>query len=179
MKKKNGASWQGLTKENALRLLIVNAILAALYVVITLAIAPLSYGPIQFRFAELLTWTAWLNPYCVPGVTIGCFLANIGSPFGIVDMIFGTAGTLFTCVMMSRSRHILVAAIWPTVGILFVGLEFVVLGGWQAAFILETLQIMLSEFLLTAVIGAPLIRAIYKHPLVLKLRKIGFSTIRG
>ena len=64
--------------------LIRNAIIAALYAALTISLAPLSYGPIQVRVSEFMTLLAFTNRKCMPGLVLGCFLANIGSPYGLI-----------------------------------------------------------------------------------------------
>jgi len=57
------------------------ALIAALYVVLTVGIAPLAYGPIQFRVAEALKAIVVFNPVLAIGIGIGTFFANMISPF--------------------------------------------------------------------------------------------------
>lgn len=57
------------------------AIIAALYTVFTVAIAPISYGPIQFRVSEILKVFVLFDPYTALGIGIGTFFANLASPF--------------------------------------------------------------------------------------------------
>jgi uncharacterized membrane protein len=57
------------------------AIIAALYAVFTIAIAPISYGPIQFRVSEILKVFVLFDPYTALGIGIGTFFANLASPF--------------------------------------------------------------------------------------------------
>lgn len=60
---------------------------AALYVILTIVIAPLSYGPIQIRFANMLKPLALFNPYAIPAFVLGTAMANIASPFGPWDYL--------------------------------------------------------------------------------------------
>ena len=53
------------------------AIIAAIYAVLTLALPLPQYGPVQFRFAEAMTVLPFLFPEAIPGLTVGCFLANL------------------------------------------------------------------------------------------------------
>jgi uncharacterized membrane protein len=57
------------------------AIIAALYAVLTFALAPISYGPIQFRVSEVLKVFVLFDPYTALGIGIGTFFANLASPF--------------------------------------------------------------------------------------------------
>lgn len=76
--------------------LTVAAVIAAAYVVLTLPFAQFSFGIIQFRLAEAMTVIAVLTPAAIPGLTLGCLLANLLNPMnlGPVDIIVGTAATL-------------------------------------------------------------------------------------
>ncbi len=70
------------------------AMLAAIYVAISLIFTPLSYGPVQIRFAEALVPLATLSPFAAVGLVVGCFITNLFSPFGLIDIVFGTLGTV-------------------------------------------------------------------------------------
>ena len=74
------------------------AIVAALYVVLSLLTYTFSYLEIQCRIAEALCMTIFYTPAGIFGVVIGCFITNIigGSP---LDMIFGTAATLIAALL--------------------------------------------------------------------------------
>ena len=64
------------------------AVIAAIYAGLTYFAAMLNvaYMGVQFRFSEALTILAAFSPAAIPGLTIGCFLGNITSPYGIVDV---------------------------------------------------------------------------------------------
>lgn len=72
------------------------AIIAAAYIALTMLVAPLAFGQIQFRLSEALTVLAVLTPAAVPGLFIGCLLSNILNPMnlGLIDIIFGSLATL-------------------------------------------------------------------------------------
>ena len=86
-----------------LRLIAVNAIIAALYAALTLAIAPLAYGQVQFRFSEILVFLAFFNYKYIPGLILGCFIANLGSPMIAYDLVFGTLATAIAVILISLS----------------------------------------------------------------------------
>ncbi len=69
------------------------AMIAAVYVALTVAFAPISFGAIQFRVSEALCILPYFTPAAVPGLFAGCFLSNLmlGSPW---DMVFGSLATL-------------------------------------------------------------------------------------
>ncbi len=80
------------------------AVIAAVYVALCLVLAPLSFGPVQIRFAEALVLLPVICPQAVLGVTIGCFLANFIASAPI-DMVVGTLATLFAALLTRRLRH--------------------------------------------------------------------------
>ncbi len=93
--------------------LLRNAILAAIYAALTIGLSPLSYGPVQIRFSECLTLLAFFNPRWIPGLTIGCFLANMGSPFGLPDMLIGTLATFLGIFPMRYMKTVFLASLLP------------------------------------------------------------------
>ena len=74
------------------------AVIAAVYSTVTIFLAPLSYGPVQIRFAEALTILPLLFPEAVIGVTIGCLISNIFNGMW-TDMVFGTLATFAAAVL--------------------------------------------------------------------------------
>lgn len=81
-----------------------SAMIAALYMALTLALQPLSFGAVQFRVAEALTILPVLTADAVPGLAIGCLMANLfgGAPW--FDVAFGTLATLLAAVLGRRFR---------------------------------------------------------------------------
>ncbi len=73
-------------------------IIAGLYCVLTVLIAPLSYGQVQFRFAEALTVLPLFYPEAIVGLTIGCFIANVLGN-GILDLFLGTLATFISALL--------------------------------------------------------------------------------
>lgn len=74
------------------------AVEAALYFVLTFFVPAISYGPLQFRVGEALTLLPIIFPEATIGVTIGCLIANVFSPYAWYDMVFGTLATLLAAV---------------------------------------------------------------------------------
>lgn len=89
-----------------IRLMTRAAVIAAAYVVLTLPLAQFAFGPIQLRLAEALTALAALTPAAIPGLFMGCLLANILNPqnLGPVDIIGGSLATLTAAWMTWRLR---------------------------------------------------------------------------
>ncbi len=95
--------------------LIRGAVIAALYVALTLLLAPLSFGPVQVRVSEALTVLPILFPEAIPALYIGCLIANFGSPLGLVDVFGGSAVTLLAALATYRLRHNIKLALVPPV----------------------------------------------------------------
>ena len=74
------------------------AVIAAIYTVLTLVFAPISFGPVQFRIAEALCILPFFTPAAVPGVFIGCLLSNLLAGAMTMDVIFGSLATLIGAV---------------------------------------------------------------------------------
>lgn len=76
------------------RRLAQGAVIAALYVVLTFVFAPISFGAMQVRIAEILTILPLFTPAAIPGLFVGCLLANILGGAIVWDVIFGSIATL-------------------------------------------------------------------------------------
>ncbi len=74
------------------------AMIAAIYTALNMLFMPISFGPVQCRVSEMLTVLPALLPAAVPGVTIGCLIANILGGATLPDIIFGTLATLIAAI---------------------------------------------------------------------------------
>lgn len=74
------------------------AMIAAIYIVLTLMLLPVSYGPIQFRVSEALCILPYFTPAAVPGLFIGCMISNALGGSVILDVIFGSLATLIGAI---------------------------------------------------------------------------------
>ena len=77
------------------------AVVGALYAKLTMVLAPISYGPLQFRISEALCVLSYFTPAAAWGLFIGCDIANTLSAAGLPDVIFGSLATLIACLGMS------------------------------------------------------------------------------
>ena len=109
--------------------IVQNGLLAALYVVLTYIMAPISFWAIQFRLSEILVLACFFDKKKIVGLTLGCFLANLVSPLGIMDIGFGTLATFLACLGIIFCKHLIVAVLFPIIanGII-VGLELYLIG---------------------------------------------------
>ena len=150
-------------KNDLTKRLTRTALIAAIYAVVTIAIAPLAYGNIQFRISEVLVLLAVFDPLYIGGLTLGCLIANILGPNGPMDVIFGTLATFISVyaiyltgkLIKNYKIKLLVSSIWPTV---FNGLII----GWllnklyELPLILSIGEVALGELVVITCIGVPL-----------------------
>ncbi len=80
------------------------AAVAALYAAVTLVLAPISFGPMQLRVSEALTLLPCLFPEAIPGLFVGCFLANLVGGYGLIDAVVGGLATLAAAMLTYRLR---------------------------------------------------------------------------
>ena len=144
------------------RLVARAALVAALYAALTLAFAPLSYGPIQFRVSEALKALVLVQPWLIPGIMAGTFVANLFSPYvGPWELIWmpltdGLGGllawwvcrrwwpaglgiyALTTAAAVGLMLHLVAGfPLWLTIGTVLVGEIVVIPLGWPIAKALE------------------------------------------
>ncbi|MBO4831905.1 MAG: QueT transporter family protein [Oscillospiraceae bacterium] len=81
-----------------IRKIASSAVIAAVYAALTMVLAPISYGSIQFRIAEALCILPFFFPASVWGLFIGCLIANLLSPYGLLDIIIGPIATLIAAI---------------------------------------------------------------------------------
>ncbi len=76
------------------------AVIAAIYVVLTAIAAgfDLASGMVQVRFSEALTVLPFFTPAAIPGLTIGCIIANTVTGAMLPDIIFGSLATLLGAI---------------------------------------------------------------------------------
>ena len=73
------------------------SMIAAIYVVLTIVFAPISFGQIQFRIAEALTILPAFTPAAIPGLFVGCLIGNILGGAILPDILFGSMGNSARC----------------------------------------------------------------------------------
>lgn len=83
------------------RRLAMTALLAAVYAALTMGLAFMSYGSVQFRVAEALCVLPFFFPWTTWGLVAGCLIANLISAYGVVDVVFGTLATLLSCLAVA------------------------------------------------------------------------------
>ena len=97
------------------RQLTYGALIAAIYVTLTLALHPISYGPIQLRVAEAMTLLPTLFTSAIPGLFVGCLISNLWGGYGLADIVFGSLATLAAAFLTYRLRKNIWLASLPPV----------------------------------------------------------------
>ena len=92
-------------KNKSTLFLVQTALIAAVYVVLTLVFAPFSYGEIQVRISEALTILPFFTPAAIPGLFVGCILANLLGGAIPLDIAFGSIATLIGAVFTYKLRN--------------------------------------------------------------------------
>lgn len=88
-------------RANTTRKLAAAAAVGALYAALTMALSFISYGPVQFRVSEALCILPFFFPASTWGLFCGCLIANLLSPAGLPDIIFGSLATLGAALCVS------------------------------------------------------------------------------
>lgn len=150
--------------KNLTRKLVISALIAAVYAALTYALAPISYGLIQFRVSEVMVLLAFFNPMYIGGLTLGCLLSNILGGLGILDIIFGTLATFLSVSAISitaskikdTKKGLIISSIWPVLfnGIIIGGMLSILL---EVPMVIAMLQVGIGEFLAVSVVGVPLV----------------------
>ena len=91
------------------------AMIAAVYVVLTVLFAPFGFGEIQVRIAEALTILPVFTPAAIPGLFIGCLIGNVIGGAILPDIIFGSLATLIGayCTYLLRRQNKFLAPLPP------------------------------------------------------------------
>lgn len=159
----------------ALRFLTRAGIIGALYAALTLVIYPLSFGALQFRVSEAMCVLPVFFPEAVPGLFIGCAVANLMTPnIPVLDIVFGSLATLLSALVTSRLsfkstlKTSLLAPLPPVIfNALIVGAVITlslteVEGGFWELYALNALSVGGGEAVVCYALGVPLILVMKK-----------------
>ena len=102
----------------SIRFLAQAGLIAAIYTALCLVLHPISFGfgGVELRVSEALTLLPALMPSAVPGLFIGCLLANLMGGATLLDIVFGSLTTLVAAMLTRKFREKpLLAAFWPVI----------------------------------------------------------------
>ena len=165
---------------------VIAALYAACTLVSLLFLGSLAWGPVQFRVSEALCALALITPAAIPGLTLGCVIANVANivlsgtgALGLLDVVFGSLATFIgaTITWRLRSRPVLALA-GPVIAnalivpaylpILLEGIGFYTIpftsvsldGAWGPMYLFGVVTPGIGEAVIMYVLGLPLFRAL-------------------
>ncbi|HJD45320.1 MAG TPA: QueT transporter family protein [Candidatus Mediterraneibacter norfolkensis] len=153
-------------KQNKVLFIAQAAMVAAIYVVLTLVGASFSYGEVQVRISEALTILPVFTPAAIPGLFIGCLLSNILGGCILPDIIFGSLATLigaiFTWMLRNKSKYL--APLPPIIANVIV-VPFVLRYGYQVPLpiLFMMLTVGIGEVISCGVLGMILYTALSRY----------------
>ena len=145
------------------------AVIAALYVVLVQVFNYWSFGPIQFRIAEALTILPYFTPAAIPGLFLGCIIANLLGGAIIWDIVFGSIATLIGAVGTYLLRKYKWAAPIPPILANTIIVPFVLkyAYGSEGIFAMFFVTVGAGEIIVCGILGMLLLLALNKYRHVL------------
>lgn len=156
-------------KNKRINYLTQGAIIAAIYVVLTIALAPIGYGAIQIRVSEALTILPYFTPAAIPGLFIGCIIANFNSPLGIIDIVFGSLASLIAAIITSRIKDKRFAPL-PSIIVNAIIIPFVLKYALGLPYFVNVILIAMGQTIACYGIGYPLLILLEKKRLFNKVK---------
>lgn len=146
------------------------AIVAALYIVLTVLIYPLSFNEIQVRFSEVLLLLCFFDKKYGIGIVVGCAVSNLFSPIPL-DVLFGTAQTIVAVVLIGYLRPLILSLILTILSMVIVGLEIAVISSFDMWWLI-TIQVMAGEAIVLLGIVYPLSFLLKRSKSFMKIIKL-------
>ena len=148
---------------NKILFLAKAGIIAALYTAITMLIIPLSYGGIQVRLSEALTVLPFFTNAAIPGLFVGCLLANFfGSPLGLLDIVLGSLSTLIAAFITSKIKNKRLVPL-PSIVVNALVVPYVLWVALRIPYFLSVLYVGLGQTIAVYGLGYPLLLLIDKN----------------
>jgi len=166
-------------EKNKVRFITHTALIAAAYAAITIVFSFLSYGQVQFRISEILVLFAFIEPKYTTGLVLGCILANLPSPLGIIDVVAGSFATFIALLLIIgvrksfgyNKKSLLIASLGPVISnAIIVGWELNYL--FQTPFWMNALYVGIGEFVVVTLAGTAVVNSIMKNDRVVEKLKI-------
>lgn len=152
-------------KDNKVLFLTQAALIAAVYVVLCVVFAPISYGEIQVRIAEALVILPYFTPAAIPGLFIGCFLSNMIGGSILVDMVFGSIATLLGAIGSYYLRRNRILVLLPPIIANTLIVPFVLYYGYGVNLPIPfmMLTVGIGEVIAVAVLGSILLDVLARY----------------
>ncbi len=144
--------------------LVRSALIAALYAALTLLLAPISFGPLQFRVSEALCILPILLPEAVPGLFVGCLLANLMGGAVWQDVVFGSLASLVAALITYALRKRPLLATAPPVIVNAVVIGLVISLTQHLPLFLTMGEVFIGQMGACYVLGIPLLLMLKRVP---------------
>lgn len=143
--------------------LVKSSVVAALYAVLTIMLPMASYGPIQLRFSEIMVLLVFYNKRFIPGLVLGCAIANLFSPMAAFDVTLGTLSSLIAFELIKRTKNLFVSSLWPVLMVIVPALGTYFILDNSISFWIMAGQFMASEFVMVSIIGVLVFKILEKN----------------
>ena len=150
-----GGQLKGKSEKAKLRYMTRAAVIAAVYVAVTYLFRPISYGVIQVRVSEALTLLPLIESAAIPGLFIGCLVANILGGIGLWDIFLGSLITLVSAYITSKMPNPVLGALPPIV-FNAIGVAFYLSLLFHIPYWVTALYIGVGQLVSVAGLGIPL-----------------------
>lgn len=154
-------------KEKKVVFLTQAALIAAVYVVLCVVFAPISYGEVQVRVAEALVILPFFTPAAIPGLFVGCFLSNLIGGSIILDVVCGSLATLLGAVGSYYLRKSKILVLLPPIVANSLIVPFVLRYGYGVPLPIPfmMLTVGIGEVIAVAGLGSALLHVLmrYRH----------------
>ena len=168
--------------------LSLTVLFAGLYAVLVIVLAPISFGPVQLRVADvLIPLTALFGWPVVVGVTTGCFIGNAYVWLGPYDVIFGPIANLIAAsiILQLRKKRSLACFIGALPIGIIVGGGYLwiyfpppeILGLTLPVWVAMMISITLSSFIAITIIGYAVLAALSRPSIIEPLRSRGLKVL--
>lgn len=146
----------------------VTGIIAALYVAVSLLVAPFAFGAVQFRIAEMFNHLIVFNKKYFYGIVLGVFITNMFSPMAAFDLTFGVAHSILTLSLTilatkyvkGNIARMAINTLLFTFTMFIIAFELMI--AFDLPFFYTWLTVAAGEFVVLAV-GIPIIFALNKR----------------
>ena len=185
-----------MTPRRMTRIASIAALYAAMSLLAMITMSGLAWGPVQFRLSEALVILALFSFDAVPGLTLGCVIANVINvfvsglgPLGILDVVFGSLATLCGALFTWKMRRVyvcalsgpvlfnalIVAAYLPLMlqGIGYYTIPFTTIeldGSYLLMYLFGIVAVGFGEAVVVYLLGLPLAKALQKTSLATLLK---------
>lgn len=157
-------------EKNKIQYITRTALIAAAYAALTFAFAWMSYEQVQFRIAEVLVLFVFIEPKYGLGLILGCVLANMASPLGVIDVVVGSFATFMAIMFIVtvkktfgyNKKSLVLASIGPVISnALLVGMELTYL--FNTPFLWNAFYVAIGEFVVVTIVGTVVVNSIMNN----------------